>query len=70
VLNEIQKMLKAEPFVPFVVTTKNGNARPVAHPEKTLVGQYLVLMDEAGLFEIIHPNAITSLAIKGEGFIL
>ena len=67
-LEEIRRLLKAVVYMPIVVTTTDGNSRPIASPEHALIGQYLVIMDAMGLVEVIHPKAISSVSIKAEGY--
>lgn len=46
---ELQELVGAEPFVPFVVTANDGFALPVRSEKRVLVGlRMLVVTDEDG----------------------
>ena len=67
-LDEIRRLLKAPVYIPIVVTTIDGNARPIQSPELVLIGKYLTIQDLNGLVEVIHPKAISSISVKEEGY--
>lgn len=46
---ELEELVNADPFVPFVVTSNDGFALPVNSPKRVLVGlRMLVVTDESG----------------------
>ena len=53
-LTEICDLIRAREFHPFVITTDDGNARPVHHVERIMVGdKNVVLLATDDLIEII-----------------
>jgi hypothetical protein len=67
-VEEIQKLLQAEPFVPFSITTDDGTVRPVQSRDHALIGRtHLVLLDTLRNIELINRRKITSVSIKEEG---
>jgi hypothetical protein len=68
-VDEIQKLLGAEPFVPFSITTDDGTVRPVQSRDHALIGRtHLVLLDNMRNIELINRRKITSVSIKEEGW--
>ena len=68
-VDEIQKLLRAEPFVPFSITTDDGTVRPVQSRDHTLIGRtHLVLLDSLRNIELINRRKITSVSIKEQGW--
>jgi hypothetical protein len=68
-VDEIQKLLHAEPFMPFSITTDDGTARPVQSRDHALIGRtHLVLLDSFRNIELINRRKITSVSIKEEGW--
>jgi hypothetical protein len=68
-IDEVQKLVRADPFFPFAVTTDDGTVRPVQSREHALIGRaHLVLLDSQRNIEIICPRKITSISIKEEGW--
>jgi len=68
-VEEIQKRLRAEAFVPFSITTDDGTVRPVESRDHALIGgTHLVLLDSFRNVELINRLKITSVSIKEEGW--
>jgi hypothetical protein len=68
-VDEIQELLRADPFVPFSITTDDGTVRPVQSREHALIGRsHLVLLDSLRNIELINQRKITSISIKEEGW--
>jgi len=68
-IDEIQKLLREEPFVPFSITTDDGTVRPVQSRDHALIGRtHLVLLDSFRNIELINRRKITSVSIKEEGW--
>jgi hypothetical protein len=64
-VDEIQELLRADPFVPFSITTDDGTVRPVQSREHALIGRsHLVLLDSLRNIELINQRKITSISIK------
>ena len=68
-VDEIQKLLRADPFIPFSITTDDGTVRPVQSRDHALIGKtHLVLVDSMRNIELINPGKIASVSIKEEGW--
>jgi hypothetical protein len=68
-VDEIQKLLRADPFIPFSITTDDGTIRPVQSRDHALIGKtHLVLLDSMRNIELINRGKITSVFIKEEGW--
>jgi hypothetical protein len=68
-VDEIQKLLRADPFIPFSITTDDGTVRPVQSRDHALIGKtHLVLLDSMRNIELINRGKITSVSIKDEGW--
>jgi hypothetical protein len=68
-VDEIQELLRADPFVPFSITTDDGTVRPVQSREHALIGRsHLVLLDSLRNIELINQRKITRISIKEEGW--
>ena len=64
ILTQIRNLVRAREFHPFVITTDDGNARPVPHVELISVGdKNVVLIGTDDLIEIIPGTHISSIAI-------
>lgn len=64
VIKQIRDLVRAREFHPFVLTTDDGNARPVHQVERISVGEKsIVLIGVDDLIEIIPGNHISSIAI-------
>ena len=65
VLAQIRDLIRAREFHPFVITTDDGNARPVPEVERISVGEKnVVLIGTDDLIEIIPGIQISSVAIS------
>ena len=65
VLAQIRDLVRAREFHPFVITTDDGNARPVRQVERISVGERnIVLVGTDDLIEIIPGTHISSIAIS------
>jgi hypothetical protein len=65
VLAQIRDLVRAREFHPFVITTDDGNARPIPQLERIMVGdKNVVLMGTDDLIEIIPGAHISSVAIS------
>jgi hypothetical protein len=65
VLAQIRDLVRARGFHPFVITTDDGNARPVPQVERIGVGdRNVVLIGADDLIEIIPGTHISSIAIS------
>jgi hypothetical protein len=68
-IDEIQKLLREEPFVPFSIATDDGTVRPVQSRDHALIGRtHLVLLDSFRNIELINRRKITSVSVKQEGW--
>ena len=68
-LDAIQKLLQAEPFVPFSITTDDGTVRPVQIRDHALIGKtHLMVLVDLRNIELINRRKITSVSIKEEGW--
>ena len=68
-VDEIQKLLRADPFIPFSITTDDGTVRPVQSRDRALIGKaHLVLLDSMRNIELINRGKITSVSTKEEGW--
>ncbi|MBV8097835.1 MAG: hypothetical protein JOZ31_01625 [Verrucomicrobia bacterium] len=64
ILAQIRDLVRAREFHPFVITTDDGNARPVPQVERIGVGdKNVVLIGTDDLIEIIPGAHISSVAI-------
>jgi hypothetical protein len=65
ILLQIRDLVRAREFHPFVITTDDGNARPIQQVERISVGEKnIVLIGVDDLIEIIPGTHISSLAIS------
>ena len=65
ILAQIRDLVRAREFHPFVITTDDGNARPVPQVERISVGdKNVVLIGTDDLIEIIPGAHISSVAIN------
>jgi hypothetical protein len=65
VLAQIRDLVRAREFHPFVITTDDGNARPVQQVERISVGdKNIVLIGTDDLIEIIPGTHVSSVAIS------
>ena len=65
ILAQIRDLVRAREFHPFVITTDDGNARPVPQVERISVGdKNVVLIGIDDLIEIIPGAHISSVAIS------
>ena len=65
ILAQIRDLVRAREFHPFVITTDDGNARPVPQVERISVGdKNVVLIGADDLIEIIPGVHINSVAIS------
>ena len=63
-LTQIRDLIRAREFHPFVITTGDGNARPVHHVERIMVGdKNVVLLGSDDLIEIIPGTHISSVSV-------
>jgi hypothetical protein len=68
-VDEIQKLLRADPFVPFSITTDDGTVRPVQSRDHALIGRtHVGLLDSFRNIELINRRKITTVSIKEEGW--
>jgi hypothetical protein len=68
-VDEIQKLLLADPFVPFSITTDDATIRPVQGRDQALIGKtHIVLLDTFRNIELINRRKITSVSIREEGW--
>jgi hypothetical protein len=64
-LAQLRDLIRAREFHPFVITTNDGNARPVHQVERISVGdKNVVLLGTDDLIEIIPGAHISSVAIS------
>jgi hypothetical protein len=64
ILLQIRDLVRAREFHPFVITTDDGNARPIHQVERISVGEKnIVLIGVDDLIEIIPGAHISSIAI-------
>lgn len=65
ILAQIRDLVRAREFHPFVITTDDGNARPIPEVERISVGdKNVVLIGTDDLIEIIPGTHISSIAIS------
>ena len=65
ILAQIRDLVRAREFHPFVITTDEGNARPVPQVERISVGEKsVVLLGTDDLIDIIPGAHISSVAIS------
>jgi hypothetical protein len=65
ILAQIRALIRARDFHSFVITTDDGNARPVSQVERITVGdKNVVLIGIDDLIEIIPGVHISSVAIR------
>ena len=70
IVDEVQKLLRADPFIPFSVTTDDGTVRPVQSREHALVAKsHLVVLDRFRNIEIINQRKVTSISIREDGWL-
>jgi hypothetical protein len=68
-VDEIQELLRADPFIPFSITTDDGTVRPVQSRDHALIGKtHLVLLDSTRNIELINRGKITSVSVKEGGW--
>ena len=69
--DEFRKMIRAEPFRPFVVHMANGRTINVAHPEFVLfLGDnrtVIVATSEDNSFEVVDLGLVTNLEVPATG---
>ena len=74
--DEIQRLVRAEPFQPFILTLENGDRvviehpeniafDPSAHPSDRRANDFYVLTHQIHLFS--HFDAVTSIATADQG---
>lgn len=62
---ELEKLVRQVPFVPFTVEMSSGRRIPVRNREHIIVGSrgnLVVIEDDAGLFDMLPILRITALA--------
>jgi hypothetical protein len=65
ILLQIRDLVRAREFHPFVITTDDGNARPIQQVERISVGEKnIVLIGVDDLIAIIPGTHISSIAIS------
>jgi len=64
ILEDIDDLVEAKPFVPFTINTADGLAVEVQHPKWILVSpteRSMHVVNQTGKFKIIATNLITSI---------
>lgn len=64
--DELEEMLRADTFSPFVVTTKDGFALPVSNPHNTLLGIGMLVVLHDRRIHHIPLNSIAHITQPGE----